>query len=170
MLAQPVGGRILRHRLGIVDEVAEDDDVGLQAGADVAEQREFLRSVVVSDAEIEGLDFVARIDEGVDDPSGKGLMLGNTPAQRDRIADKGDAGDARFGLLGDLGRSETAGVGPDRDSHELRLGMRAMAMAELFPRVADLDLPRILPHLELVQLAVVENQAGEAFQREQTQK
>ena len=114
MLAQPVIGRVLRHRFGIVDEVAENDDVGPEAGADVVEQREFLRGVVVSDAEIEGFDFAARIDEGVDDLSGKGLTLGHTPAERDRIADEGDAGHSRFGPLRDLGRPEAEGVGPHR--------------------------------------------------------
>jgi hypothetical protein len=100
---------------------------------------------------------------------GKGLVLGDTPAERDRIADKGDAADPGFGRLRDLRRTEAEGVGLHRHSHEPRFGLLAMAMTELWPNIADLDFARILPHLKLVELAIVEDQACEAFQGQQTQ-
>jgi hypothetical protein len=45
-----------------------------------------------------------------------------------------------------------------------------MAMAKVGPRVAHLHLACVLPHFELVQHAVVENETGERFYGEQTQK
>ena len=45
-----------------------------------------------------------------------------------------------------------------------------MAMANVRPGVAHLDFARVLPHFQLVQHAVVENEAREAFQSEQTQQ
>ena len=49
------------------------------------------------------------------------------------------------------------------------LGVGAVAMAEIGPHVAFLHPARVLPHFELVQHAVVENDAGQAFHSEQTQ-
>jgi hypothetical protein len=44
-----------------------------------------------------------------------------------------------------------------------------MAMAELGSRVAYLHLARVLPHLELVEHAVIQNEASEAFHSDQTE-
>jgi hypothetical protein len=49
-------------------------------------------------------------------------------------------------------------------------GLGAMAMSEVGTHVAHLDLARILPHFELVEHAVVEEDAGEAFHRDQTEQ
>ena len=101
---------------------------------------------------------------------GEGLLLGDAPAHGDRIADEGDAGDAGGRLVGDLGSAQAAAVGPDVDAHQPGFGLRPMAMAKVGPRVAHLHLARVLPHFELVQHAVVENEAGKALHSEQTQK
>ena len=74
------------------------------------------------------------------------------------------------GLSAISGSAQAAAVGPDIDAHQLGLGLRSMAMAKVGPRVAHLHLARVLPHFELVQHAVVENEAGKALHSEQTQK
>ena len=170
MPGEPAGVAVGRNRLGIVEEIGQHDDVGLERHADLAEQAELLQCVVVADAEVEAVDLAAGLDQSLDDLVREGLLLGDAPAHGDRIADEGDAGDAVGRLVGDLGSAQALLVGPDMDAHQLGLGVRAVAMAEVGPHVAFLHPARVLPHFELVQHAVVENEAGEAFHSEQTKK
>ena len=57
---------------------------------------------------------------------------------------------------------------PHINAHEPGLGIPPMAMAQIGLKVAHLHLARVLPHFQLVEHAIVEHQAGERFEADQT--
>ena len=164
MLVEPRGLPVGRHRLGVVDEVAQHDDVGLQFRCRVAKQRELLQRVVIADAEIVAVDLAAHGDQRGRHPGGGGLVLRDAPAQGRRIAREGDARHALRRLLGNLRGPETVAVGRDLDAHQLRLGIGAVPMSEIGPHVPHLHVPCVAPHFEFVEHAGVEEEPGHALQ------
>ena len=78
MQVKPVDVRVGRDRLGIVDEVGEYDEVRLHPRAGLAEQRQFLRRVVVADAEIEAIDLLPLLPEVGDHLMGECLLFDST--------------------------------------------------------------------------------------------
>ena len=148
------------HRLAVVDEVGEHDDVGLHLHADVAEVGELLDGVPVADALVEAVDLAALRLQSGDHLMGEGVLLGDAPAHGGRIADEGDARHAGRGA------AEAVLVGPHRHTHQRGAAVGAVPVALLGTEVAHLHVGRVLPHLELVGHAVVDQQPGHRLEQQ----
>jgi hypothetical protein len=127
---------------------------------------ELLGGVPVADALVEAVDLAALGLQPGDHLMGEGLLLGDAPAHGGGIADEGDARHAGRRLLGDGGAAEAVRLGAHRHAHQRGAAVGAVPVALLGTEVAHLHVGRVLPHLELVGHAVVDQQPRHRLEQE----
>ncbi len=163
MQRKPARVGVGRHRLAIVDEVDERDDIGFELGAHRLVGSQLLCGVPVADTEIETVDLAALILERVEDLASEGFLLGDAPAHGDQNRPRRRSAPRPGALAKDRWRAEAVLVGPHIHVHKLCMCIGAVTVANAGPIVTLLHFACVLPHLEFVEQPVVEIESREAF-------
>jgi hypothetical protein len=153
-----------RHRLGVVDEVVEDDDLRIVAGALGQEVRHLHGGVVVADPGVDDLHLPAAPAQRPLQALGHGLLHGHAPAEGDGVAEHEHALHTGRPLVRILGVAQLPLVDPDVDAHEAGGRARPMLVAEHAIGRHLLHRARVLPHLQVELQAVVDDEPHEGLE------